>query len=361
MMMKGDVMVTLKQLAKMCNVSPTTVSNVINGKAKASEETKKRIMDMIKETGYKPNFMAKGLRAKKTQMIAIIAEDIAQFSSPPIIESIMDHLERRGYRVTVHNLRLYDRWADTWYDQEKAYHSVLDPVIQDIFSVQVDGVIYLAGHSRIIRCFNDDFPLPAVMCYAFSDSSKIPSVVIDDEKSAFDMVSYLVENGHRRIGFVGGRADNIHTIKRLLGYQRALYENGILFDPKLVHYGDWSREAGYESAKALLPENVTAFFGISDLMAGGIYDFLEEKGLKVGKDISVCGFDNESISAFFRPALTTTSLPLAKIGEISAKLLLDKLENINNEEDDDKGREDNNPKVISVPCSMVIRNSVLNN
>ncbi len=346
-------MITLKEVAEKCNVSATTVSNVINGKAKTSEETKKRILQVIKETGYKPNVMAQGLRVKKTRTIAVVAEDIAQFTSPTIIESIMETCEKMNYRVIVHNLRLYDRWSDTWYGQEDEYHSVLDPVIKDIMAAQIDGIIYLAGHARIIKTFNSNFNLPVVMCYAYSESPNIPSVVIDDEKSSYDMVSFLIKKGHERIGFIGGRMDNIHTAQRLLGYQRAMYEKGLLFDPKLVYYGDWTRKAGYEGTKALIPQKVSAIFGISDQMTGGIYDYLEEKNLTVGKDISVAGFDNESISAFFRPQLTTTELPLREIGRKSAELLLNKLENTNGDL-----YEGDNPKVIKFPCKMTIRKSV---
>lgn len=346
-------MVTLKEVAERCNVSATTVSNVINGKAKTSEETKKRILQVIKETGYKPNYIAQGLRVKKTRTIAIIAEDIAQFTSPAIIERIMETCEKKNYRVVVHNLRLYDRWSDTWYGQEDEYHSVLDPVIKDILSSQVDGVIYLAGHARIIKTFNAGFDLPIVMCYAYSESSAIPSVVIDDEKSSYEMVSYLIKKGHERIGFIGGRMDNIHTAQRLLGYQRAMYEKGLLFDPKLVYYGDWTRQAGFDGARSLLEKNVTAIFGISDRMTGGVYDYLEEKNLIVGKDISVAGFDNESIAAFFRPQLTTTELPLGEIGSKAAELLLDKLEDANGD-----SQNGDNPRVYKFPCKMIIRKSV---
>ncbi|WP_242830336.1 LacI family DNA-binding transcriptional regulator [Butyrivibrio sp. AE3009] len=352
--MRGNEMVTLKEVADICNVSPTTVSNVINGKAKTSEETKNRILQVIKETGYKPNYMAKGLRNKKTRTIAIIAEDIEQFTSPAIIESIMARCEEDGYRAIVHNLRLYDRWKDTWYGQEEEYHSVLDPVVQDVLSEQVDGVIYLAGHSRIIGSFNDDFQLPVVMCYAYSNSARVPSVVIDDEKSAYEMTTYLIGLGHRRIGFVGGRMENIHTAKRLMGYQRALFENGLLYDPELVYYGDWTRESGYEGARAIVPRDVTAIFGISDKMTGGIYDYLEEQGIVIGRDISVAGFDNEIISEFFRPQLTTTALPLTEIGRISAELMLKKLEGSHGDEEPSK-----DPVVIKVPCKLVKRKSVI--
>ena len=111
-------MVTLKEIAYLCGVSPTTVSNVINGKAKTSEETRQKILQVIDETGFKPNIMAKGLRIKSSRTIAIIAEDLAQFTSPPIIESIMEACEQKDYRVIVHNLRLYDRWQDTWYNKK---------------------------------------------------------------------------------------------------------------------------------------------------------------------------------------------------------------------------------------------------
>ncbi|SDB59840.1 LacI family DNA-binding transcriptional regulator [Butyrivibrio sp. INlla16] len=345
-------MVTLKEVAEICNVSAATVSNVINGKAKTSEATRKRILQVIEETGYKPNYMAKGLRTNRTKIISIVTEDIAQFTSPPIIESIMEQCEKHDYHVYVHNLRLYDRWQDTWYDQDKDYHSVLDPVLQDVLSARAEGVIYLAGHTRIINFYNDNFNLPTVMCYSLSNSPAIPSVVIEDEKSAYEVTSYLVKNGHKRIGFVGGRAENIHTAQRLLGYQRALFENGILFDPNLVYYGDWSRESGYEGAKTLLPQGVTAFFGISDKMTGGIYDYLIECGLQIGKEIAVVGFDNESISEHFYPPLTTTTLPLAEIGRISADLLIDMLENDQPEELPEE------PKVVRIPCSMEIRKSV---
>ena len=267
----------------------------------------------------------------------------------------METCEMMDYRVVIHNLRLYDRWSDTWYGREDEYHAVTDPVIKDIMSAQVDGIIYVAGHARVIKTFNKDFDVPVVMCYAYSESRDIPSVVIDDEQAAYDMVSYLIKNGHERIGFVGGRIDNIHTAQRLMGYQKAMFENGILADPKLIYYGNWSRESGYEGAKELLPQGVTAFFGISDHMTGGIYDFLYDEGIEIGKDISVAGFDNESISSFLRPQLTTMELPLRDIGKKSADLLLEKLENAGGDL-----QVPQKPEVIRMPCKMVVRESVQN-
>lgn len=347
-------MVTLKEIAQRCNVSATTVSNILNGKAKASEETKQMVMQVVKEMGYQPNYIAQGLRNSKTRTIGIIAEDIAQFTTPQMIESIMEYCESKGYRTVVQNLRLYARWSDKWYDRDKDYHSIMDPALQSLVSMKVDGIIYIAGHARVIQCFPEDFTTPAVMAYAYTGSAKVPSVVIDDEKSAYEMVKYLLEMGHRRIGVVGGRLDNIHTQKRILGYQKALFEAQILFDPDLIYYGNWDRGSGYLGAEAVIKENPTVIFAMSDQMAGGVYDYLVEKGMRVGQDISVAGFDDWDIAAYFQPTLTTTRLPLYEIGYQSAKMLIEKIENGKAEEE--KG--DGDVTEIRIPCEMVIRKSV---
>lgn len=346
-------MVTIKEIARECNVSATTVSNILNGKPKVSEQTKQMVLQVVKEKGYQPNYIAQGLRRQKTQTIGIIAEDIAQFTTPGMIESIMAYCEEQGYRTIVQNLRLYGRWQDSWYDQEKGYQEVLEPALQKLHSVKVDGIIYLAGHARIIKNFSGEITTPIVMAYAYSYSPQIPSVVIDDMRSAYDVIKYLLSKGHQNIGVVAGRNDNIHTQKRLLGYQKALESEAIVFNPDFVRYGDWERASGYNEAGALVEAGVTAIFCMADRMAGGVYDYLEEKGLKVGKDISVVGFDNQDIAEYFRPSLTTTALPLSEIGRKAASILLKKIE---------RGTTDNTVtgkiEEYSIPCSFVERESV---
>ena len=329
-------MVTLKEIAEICNVSVTTVSNILNGKAKAGEETKKRVLEVVKEMGYQPNYIAQGLRNNKTKTIGIIAEDLAQFTTPAIIESIMKYCEAEGYRTVVQNLRLYGRWEDRWYHNDEAYHSVLYPTIQQLKALKVDGIIYIAGHARVIQAFPEDFNIPAVMTYAYNESDNVPSVVLDDEGASYEMVKHVLDKGHRKIGVIGGLATNIHTQKRLLGYQNALFDAEVLFDPALICYGDFERETGYKYAKILIEEHsVSAIFGMTDRIAGGVYDYLEEKGLVAGIDISVVGFDDQDIASFFRPPLTTARLPLYTIGTRSAEVLLDMLK----EEDNNSTKE----------------------
>ncbi len=349
-------MVTLKDIAAICNVSVATVSNVINGKGKTSEKTAKMIMRVVEEKGYRPNAMARGLRMRRTNMISVIAEDLAQFTTPPIVSGIMRCCEEKGYSVILNNLRLYDRWSDTWYNQEKEYHSILDPVLQDVQYAGVDGVIYLAGHARKIRVEPENPPIPCVMAYAYPTSDYVPYVVIDEENSAQEMTRYIISKGHRRIGFVGGRYDNVHTKSRLEGYQRALFEADIPCDPNLIYYGNWDRKSGYEAARKFVDLGVTACFAISDRMAGGVYDYLIENDMRAGVDLSVAGFDNEAISSYLNPPLTTMMIPLHEIGRISAALLLDKIA----ESTADDGAADKKTKgtVIKMPCSFIERRSV---
>lgn len=341
-------MVTLKEIARECKVSPTTVSNILNGKPKVSEETKQRVLETVDKLGYRPNYIAQGLRNQKTKTIGIIAEDITQFSTPTIVEGIMSRCEERGYRTIAKNLRMYARWSDSWYNNESSYHSILDPTLKELESIRVDGIIYVAGHARMIHCFPEDFKMPAVMAYAFSDNPKVPSVVINDKESACEMISYLVSKGHRRIGVIGGKENNIHTQQRLLGYQKALYDNQILFNPAWVRYADWEKEGAYQEAKALLETDVTAIFCMADRMAGGVYCCLDEMGLRAGRDIAVAGFDDQDIAEYFVPGLTTMALPLREIGNASADLLLKQMEGMGEEV----------PDKIMIPCRFIERSSV---
>ncbi|MBE5873799.1 MAG: LacI family transcriptional regulator [Lachnospiraceae bacterium] len=342
-------MVTLKEIAQRCNVSVTTVSNILNGKPKVSEETKKLVMDVVAELGYQPNYIAQGLRRQKTHTIGIIADDIAEFSTPKMIESIMACCEDKGYRTIVQNLRLFSRWGDDWYDKEDGYKAALDVALNELLSIKVDGIIYVASYARMIQGFPKDFPIPVVMAYAYLEYMPTVSVIIDDEKGGYDMTRYLLSMGHREIGVIGGRADNIHTQKRLLGYKKALAEAGINIKTNWIRCGAWDRKTGYEQMEYLKNAGVTAVFCMADQIAGGVYDYLEEQGLKVGEDISVVGFDNQDIAEYFRPALTTMKLPLPEIGRKSIKVLLNMLET---------EQEQNEKQEIYIPCQLIERASV---
>ena len=257
--------------------------------------------------------------------------------------------EEHEYRTIIMNLRMYDKWSDTWYHDERKLQSMLSPVLNEIQSIKVDGLIYIAGHGRVLHCLPDDFSLPTVIAYAKSENNRFPSIVLDDERGGYEMMKYLMGQGHKRIGIIAGASDNMHTQERLLGCQKALFEENIPYNPKWTFYGDWERGSGYQGAKALCGENVTAIWCMNDLMAGGAYDYAHEKGVLIGKDIAIAGYDNRQVSDYFFPGLTTCELPLKEIGYRSAEKLISGLE----------GKEEmSGTAAVKVPCTMIYRDSV---
>ena len=196
-------MVTLKEIAQKCNVSIATVSNILNGKSNVSKRTKERVLKIIEETGYKPNFMARSLRATKSRTIGMIVDDITAFGTSKIIEGIMEICEEFNYRSIMSNLRIYSKWLN----KEHTHQDFVDLVhaaIQEMLALKVDGIIYVGAYSREVDYLPLDLPIPSVFAYSFSKDKSIPSVFIDDVKYAYDMTNYLIEMNHKNIAIITG-------------------------------------------------------------------------------------------------------------------------------------------------------------
>jgi len=316
--------ITIKDIADMCDVSISTVSNVINGKNnKVSPEVAQKIRDTVEKTGYKPNYLAKNLRAASTKTIGIIAEDLVIFSASPMIEGVMNCCEENGYNVIIENLRLFGRWSDKWMNDDSLFQSALSPVLSKLSALHVNGIIYIGGHEHVVKHFEAPDNLPIVMAYSIPDDKSIPSFRLDDFQGGYDAISHLLSLGHKKIGVIAGEPGNTHTINRVNGVQKAMYDAGILFDPENIVYEHWSKEGGYAGMKNLEHKDISAVFCMADQIAAGAYQYLYERNLIPGKDISIVGYDNQSVSSLITPALTTVALPLPEIGYKSAKRLLD--------------------------------------
>jgi len=342
-------MITLKEIAAQCNVSIATVSNILNGKDKVSKETKEKVLNLIKETGYKPNYMARGLRATKTRTIGLLIDDLTEFSSPLIVDGIMTYLEENNYKSILENLRFYSKWGYDWY-QNEAYKKAVYNAFQEFSAIKVDGIIYVSGHERNINIIPENFSIPTIISYAFSDSPNLSSVMIDDVDAAYRLTQHLIKNGHKKIAVIKGEDGNIHTEKRLQGYKKALEDYGIELDQNLICNGNWRSKSGYEIGKELLAskKDFSAIFCFNDLMASGLYRSLAENKIQVGKDLSVVGFDNRSLSQELIPPLTTMEIPLVEIGKATAQELI---KQITTEEEFKK-------QEIYIKCNLIERNSV---
>ena len=318
----------IKDIANACGVSISTVSNVLNGKSnKVSEEIAKKIRDEIERSGYRPSSLARNLRATSTKTIGVIAEDLIEFSTPPIVEGIMKYCEEHDYNVVIENMRLFGRWQREWLRDESQLNKTLSDVLPKMDSLNLDGLIYVGSHEHTVHNLVSGRGLPIVMAYAVAVDRQIPTFRLDDITGGYDVIKYLVSKGHRKIGVLAGEIDNTHTINRLLGVQKAMFEEKIFFDPALVKYNNWTKDGGYAGMTDLLSEDITAVFCMSDMIASGAYAALLEKGIMPGKDISVMGYDNQDTSRTLTPELTTMALPLQEIGSGAAKAIIGILEN----------------------------------
>ncbi|MBP5600573.1 MAG: substrate-binding domain-containing protein, partial [Lachnospiraceae bacterium] len=223
----------------------------------------------------------------------------------------------------IENMRLFGRWSGRWMHDEALFQSALQPVLSKMDAMNVDGIIYVGGHEHTVNKLESVNNLPIVMSYAIAADQKIPTFRLDDVSGGYDVTKYLVSKGHKRIGIIAGEKDNTHTINRIIGIQKAMFEEGILFDPSLVEYSTWNKQGGYNGMKALMDKNVTAVFCMSDAIAAGTYSFLKENGLTPGEDISVMGYDNQEISSYLTPEVTTMALPLEEIGYAAADKIIE--------------------------------------
>ena len=344
-------MVTLTEVARLSNVSASTVSNILNGKKNVGEETKKRVLKVIEETGYEPNFYASRMRSQSSKTIGIIAEDLSIYTMP-IVERAMAVCDDAGYRTMLVNLRMYDKYADTWYYDETKLYDVFKGGMSELRSLKVEGLIYVGGHSRYLTIFDEINDIPIVVAYAIAKDENITSVVIDDEKGGYDVTKYLLSMGHKKIGVIAGVRENLHTQKRLSGYQKALYEYKQLYDPGMVYYGNWIRESGYEGAKVVMQFDPDSIVCMNDYMAAGAFDYLKENGISVPGDISIIGYDDVELAAYMSPPLTTNKINHNEIGRLAANTMISLLKN----------KKDGNKQgggLIKVPCDLVIRDSVV--
>lgn len=319
-------MANMKDIAARANVSVATVSKVLNGTGNISEETAKKIMDIASELNYHPNLYARSLKKGSSRTIGILAEDLTVFNTPPVIDGIGAFCENHGYRYLLENLRINRLNIDPELDTDK-YNEIKNNAISHLESMQVDGIIYVGCHSHRIIPSNMNNNIPFVCAYCISSSLAIPSILYDDEHSAYDAVSLLIKKGHKKIGTVTGKSGSAHTRWRLTGYQEALYDNNIPYNPKLCVNGDWTRDSGYLAAKELLKHKVTAIFSQNDEMAMGIMDVCSEAGIQIGTDLALIGFDNRELSTVCRPQLSTVEPPLYDIGYTAAESLVAHIEN----------------------------------
>jgi LacI family transcriptional regulator len=344
-------MVRIKEIAQLTGVSTATVSNVLNGKPGAASEIKAReIIETARNLNYTPNVLAKNLQRQGTKTIGIITEDLTVHNNPEIIDGIDAFCVEQGYEIIVANMRLYKLFRHDYYSNYGLYENVLTGTMRNMMAKQVEGIVYVANHCRKIPPLPAWVNIPVVFAHCMSQGDIYPAVLYDDEAAARKVTELLIGKGHRRIGVICGLENSYHTQKRLAGYQKALKAAGIGYDDALVLYGDWYLESACALADKLLDTGVTAIFVLNDIMALGVCEQAEKRGLVIGKDIAVAGFDNREFSRGVKGGITTVETPLNDIGRKCAELIIQQL-----------NKRRIGKKRILLPCTLHPRTSTSEN
>lgn len=305
-------MPTIYDVARAAGVSTSTVSHVVNGTRHVSDDTKQRVRAAMEQLHFRPNSLARSLVRQETRTLALIVPDNVNPFFAELARSVEDHGFTRGYNVLLCN-------SDRDPAKELAY---LDMLI----SKRVDGIIYMtmsAGLDQLRPLVDNNIPF-VTFDREFED---VDAILLDNEGGGYQATQHLIELGHRRIACVGGPDAKTRSHARIQGYEAALREAGFSVDSRLIQPGAWTYESGQEAARRLfdLPDPPTAIFACNDMMAIGAIAALHERDLRVPADVSVVGFDNVSLGAYFLPPLTTLATPIVDLGQQLAQLMLDRI------------------------------------
>jgi len=303
--------VSLKLLADELDLSPATVSLVINRSAVADsipQATKDRIFAAARKHNYRPNFFARSLRTQRSFTIGVMVPEVSEGYATLVMSGIEDHLLQEGYFYFVASHRHRT--------------DLIDEYPKMLLARAVDGLIALDTPWT-----HSDLPIPVVTVSGHNEVNGVTNIVLDHRRAAQLALEHLFNLGHRRIAFIKGQEFSSDTEDRWNAICEAAGELDLSVEGQLSVQleGDLpATQLGFQVTRKLLAtrERFTALFAFNDLSAIGAIGALREKGLEVPHDVSVVGFDDIQSAAFQNPALTTVRQPLRKMGMIAAETVL---------------------------------------
>lgn len=323
-------------VAAAAGVSVATVSAAVNGTAPVSKELRERIENAISAIGYKRNAIARSLKMGTTKTIGLMVADITNPFFTDVVSVIQDVLHRAGYAVM---LCCTDE----------------DPIMQEeqislLLDRMVDGLIIApTGDDDNLRRLVGGASVPVVLIDRLCHDLEADAVVLDNHHAVEAATSYLINLGHRSIGYISGSLDTSTGRDRLAGYRAALKAANIDYRDDLVRIGNFREKDAYKASMQLLtrPDRPSAIFSANNLMVIGVMKAIRDIGLRCPENISVASFDDFPWADVFQPNLTTIAQPVQAIGEQAAELILSRIAD----------RSERKPRRIILKGRLTIRDS----
>lgn len=303
----------IRDVAAKAGVAVKTVSRVLNGHPYVSAETRARVEDAMRELDFRPSVAARILSGAKSNQVALIYDNHSPYYMFQIQTGCWEYCKEN-------NIRLLAQPVD-----------VADPLVGDqvrglVSETQVDGIILSSPVTDCVPVLRalEAMDIPFVRISPGTNHALTSSVFMDDAQAADDMTTYLINAGHRRIGFIKGHRNHMASDDRLFGYRRALDRAGIAYEPVLVCDGEFDFESGVRAANRLLdlPERPTAIFASNDDMAAGVLAVAHDRGIELPTQLSVAGFDDTTLARTVWPPLTTIHQPMAELARTAAEILI---------------------------------------
>ena len=306
---------TIKDIAKELNVSVSTVSRALRGMPEINEETRKRIVKYSEEIDYQPNMVATSLVKRNSHLIGVLVPNMDYFFATAV-KGIDEAAMEAGYTVVISQ-------SNESYGREVAN-------TQRLMNSQVEGLIVsLSRETQNVEHFKRVQRKQSPLVFFDRDFPGLEGskVLLNNELGAETAVRHLIEQGCRRIAYLGGQANLAISNSREKGYTDALKKAGIEIKSEYIIHGEFEKESAYNNMLDLLQmaEPPDAIFAMGDRMALGAYKAIKEKGLRIPDDIAIVGFNDEPIMSMVSPSISSVAQPAFEMGKMAARLFIEQL------------------------------------
>ncbi len=307
-------MITIKEVAEHAQVSQSTVSRALNGHKSVKDANRIRVFEAIEALGYQPNAFAQALASNKSFSIGMLVGTLDGPFYGPMMHNVEKVARKENYHVIITS-------GNELYDQERES-------IDFLRSKKVDGLVLTSDmltDSDILDIVQQTPATALLNRYIPEIADKC--IYIDNEHGGFIAMKHLLQKGHKKIGCITGQLSKVDSRERLQGYRNALTTVGIDYDPSLVIEGRFDHKGNDDAVRRLLDRDseISAIFCMNDNIAMTAYGICKERGLKIGVDISIVGFDNDTFSQYMNPSLTTIDFPLKEMAIQGATRVLNQL------------------------------------
>lgn len=306
-------MVSIKDIAVVCKVSPMTVSRALNNSAEIAKSTRDRILKTCEEMGYRASAAARNLVLNKTDMIGLIIPDIVNPYYACVSKGVSSYLEKRGYGLV---LCSSDRNARN----EERY-------IEFLTQRRVDGIILIPIRDKVDDYRNLVNILPFVQVDNYVKNLNASFIGNDNYAGGRKIISHMIKQGYKKIGVILSQKNSTASNERLKGYVDVHIENDVVVNKEFLIYSEATFDDGYNIAEVLINKKVDSIFAINDTVASGVIKYCYDHGIRIPQDIGVAGYDDIGQAAMLLIPLTTVHQAKTALGEIAAAILIDEINN----------------------------------